>query len=127
MKKLITTLLLTLTVTLTALSQSMYYRAQLFSLGERLDNGKVNWNTNVETNILLEFSDNDVKVYSETFQHYHSIGLLTEEESTNVWLCKDTNGINCRLYLTVKPEQPDYIAVTIEYNDYVWMYMCVKE
>lgn len=128
MKKLITTLLLTLTVTLTALSQSMYYRAQLFTLGERLDNGKINWNTNLETDILLEFNDNNVKIYSETLQHYHIVGLLVEDEdeNTNVWSCKDSNGINCRLYLTVRPES-DAIALTIEYSDYAWMYLCTKE
>jgi hypothetical protein len=125
MNKLFTTLLLTLVVTLTTYAQSLYYRAHLFTLGERI-NDKVEFNTTMETNVLLEFNSSDIKIYSESPQHYHTIGLLLEEEDTNVWMCKDDNGINCRIYLNTRPES-SAIALTVEYNDYVWIYICDKE
>ena len=125
MKKLFATLLFVSVTALTSLAQNAYLRAHLFSLGEMKD-GKAYWNTTTETNVLLELKSNSVEIYSENIQHYHIVGLLIEEETTSVWLCKDDNGINCRLYMSVKPESSS-VAITIEYNDYVWMYVCEKE
>ena len=125
MKHLLLTLSL-LWVSLIGISQTPnFFRANQFAVGEMV-NEKAVWDKPMAVNILIKVENNNLIVYSQELQEYHIVSLLTETETVSVWTCMDKNGTTCRVYLGYNPEA-DQIAVTVEYNDYIWMYICTKE
>ena len=124
MKKLLLTLLITLS-SLVSFTQSLYGRAYEFHLGEII-NDEIQWlYTPSPTNILVQFNDHEVIIYSEEHQVYQIEREMGRENGTTMWQAIDKKGNYCWLFLTIIDQTE--LALTVRYDDYAWMYICKEQ
>ena len=123
MKKLILTLLITLTSLVSFSQESLIGRAYQFYLGEITYEDEIKWvRTPTSVDIIVQFNDHEIIVYREEHQVYQIIKEMGRKEDTVMWKAMDKKGSYCWVFSTTLTETD--IALTIRYSDYAWMYIC---
>jgi len=123
MKKLILTLLITLSSLVSFAQEPLFGRAYQFYLGEITYNDEIEWVKGPDDiDILVQFNDHEIIVYSEGHQVYQITKEMGRKDDTVMWKATDKKGKNCWLFLTELDEEN--AALTIRYSDYAWMYIC---
>lgn len=128
MKKILITFLLILITSLTFSQSAPYYvRGETFEMGVKDSKNNVTWDTRTyrDCNVLIKLNESDITIYSQTRQEYHVIsfdGKLSNGSSR--WYCSDSLGRYCNIYLSELKSSPGYISLTVEFSDYVWLYVC---
>jgi hypothetical protein len=127
MKKLLLTLLITLT-SLVSFSQSLYGRAYKFQLGAIDMNDEIQWiGEPSPVDILVQVNKGEMIIYSEEHQVYQILGTMGSEDGTTMYKALDKKGNYCYLFTTIIEDYyQDQIAVTVRYSDYAWMYICIE-
>jgi hypothetical protein len=126
MKKLILTLLITLSSLVSFSQESLFGRAYEFHLGEITYDDEIRWiQKPTFVDILIQFNDREVIVFSEEHQVYQIIKEMGRKDDTVMWKALDKRGSTCWLFLTTLDEAD--AALTIRYSDYAWMYICREQ
>lgn len=126
MKKLILTLLITLSSLVSFAQESAMGRAYQFYLGEITYEDEIEWIKGpTAVDILVQFNNGEVIIYSEDHQVYQIVTEMGRKDDTVMWKATDKKGKNCWLFLTELDEEN--AALTIRYGDYAWMYICTAE
>jgi hypothetical protein len=126
MKKIIATLLLTLSLMVGYAQSAVYARATTLNVGV-----KNNWTEEfewmgpqvTEGEVTVKIEPTVISINSQTPQHYtiYSNSENVEIEGSAVyWYAYDSTGQRCRLYLIENEVGDDFLA--IEYNDFAWIY-----
>jgi hypothetical protein len=131
MKKLILTLLITLSSLVSFTQSSLYGRAYQFQLGMIDINDDIQWIAEpTPVDILIQVNKGEMIIYSEEHQVYQIVGTMGSKDGTTMYKAMDKRGIYCYLFLTTMEDyyqnQADAIAVTVRYSDYTWMYVCME-
>jgi hypothetical protein len=122
MKKLLLTLLIILSSLVSFSQEYVIGRAYQFHFG-RIINDHIQWvKEYTPVDILIQFNEYEVIIYSENHQVYQIEGKMGEKDDTEMWSAIDKKGDNCWLFITLLDDSN--IAVTIRYRDYAWMYIC---
>ena len=122
MKKLLLTLLITLSSLVSFSQEYVMGRAYQFHFG-RIINDHIQWvKEYTPVDILIQFNEYEVIIYSENHQVYQIEGKMGEKDGTEMWSAIDKKGDNCWLFITILDDSN--VAVTIRYRDYAWMYIC---
>lgn len=125
MKKIITTLLLSLLLLVGYTQDAAYARATTLNVGVKNTlTGDFDWaGPKVIESILVMIEPTVITINSTQRQHYtiYSDSEDVEVEGSAVyWYAYDTAGQRCRLYLIENESGEDFLA--IEYNDFAWIY-----
>ena len=125
MKKIITTLLLSLLLLVGYTQDAAYARATTLNVGVKNTlTGDFDWAApKVIESILVMIEPTVITINSPERQHYtiYSDSEDVEVEGSAVyWYAYDTAGQRCRLYLIENESGEDFLA--IEYNDFAWIY-----
>lgn len=131
MKKLILTLLITLTSLVSFAQEPLFGRAYQFQLGMIDINDDIQWIANpTPVDILIQVNKGEMIIYSEEHQVYQIVSTMGSQNGTTMYKAMDKRGIYCYLFLTTMEDyyqnQADAIAVTVRYSDYAWMYVCME-
>lgn len=128
MKKLLLTLLITLTSLVSFTQSSLYGRAYKFQLGVIDMNDEIQWiGEPSPVDILVQVNKGEMIIYSEEHQVYQILGTMGSEDGTTMYKAMDKKGNYCYLFLTtIEDYYQDQIAVTVRYSDYAWMYICIE-
>jgi len=122
MKKLLLTLLIILSSLVSFSQEYVIGRAYQFHFG-RIINDHIQWvKEYTPVDILIQFNEYEVIIYSENHQVYQIEGKMGEKDDTEMWSAIDKKGDNCWLFITILDDSN--VAVTIRYRDYAWMYIC---
>ena len=126
MKKLLLTLLITLTSLVSFSQSSLYGRAYKFQLGVINMNDEIQWiGEPSPVDIIVQVNKGEMIIYSEGHQVYQILGTMGSDDGTTMYKAMDKKGNYCYLFLTlIEDYYQDQIAVTIRYSDYAWMYIC---
>jgi len=120
MKKLLTTLLLTVW-SLIALSQTDAYAFSL-TIGVR-DNSyqSFTWGETklLEKNIPIEFENKDITIYTEDIQYYQTLMPEYKIDGGSYWFAYDVNMKKCKFYMV---ESNGTNFVMVEYDDVCVIY-----
>jgi hypothetical protein len=130
MKKVLLTLLLTLTLLVGYAQNEVYARATTLNIGVKNNwTGEFEWAgpqvTENGVNIMIEKTA--ITINSQSPQHYtiYSDSENVEVEGSAVyWYAYDLTGQRCRLYLIENEVGDDFLA--IEYNDFAWIYSLIN-
>jgi hypothetical protein len=130
MKKVLLTLLLTLTLLVGYAQNAVYARATTLNIGVKNNwTGEFEWAgpqvTENGVNIMIEKTA--ITINSQSPQHYtiYSDSENVEVEGSAVyWYAYDLTGQRCRLYLIENEVGDDFLA--IEYNDFAWIYSLIN-
>ena len=126
MKKLILTLLITLSSLVSFTQESLMGRAYQFYLGEINYEDEIEWVKGPSAvDILVQFNDHEIIIYSEEHQVYQIVTEMGRKGDTVMWKAIDKRGNYCWVFLTVLDDIS--AALTIRYNDYAWMYICREQ
>ena len=125
MKKIISTILLALLVTIGYTQDVAYARATTLNVGVKNNwTGDFEWaGPKVIEGVTIKIEPTQISVNSQTPQHYtiYSDSENVEVEGSAVyWYAYDLTGQRCRLYLIENEVGDDFLA--IEYNDFAWIY-----
>jgi hypothetical protein len=121
MKKIITTLVLLLTV-LTSYSQN-FLRSENILIGTRIaESYPIKWGELIPTEVLIKITDTKVTIYSKKTQVYRKIKQTTTTNTSGTWMCNDSEGKICDLSLAISSEDPDLYILLVQYSDIVWAY-----
>ena len=124
--KTILTLLLLL-ITSTGFTQPTYARSYSFAYGIKDETtGKVDWEKSIETNVLIKYHGNTITIYSKEEQVYRTIGGGDKLTESTKFLCVDSNGKRCIIYIGHNLET-NTLYLLIEYDDISWIYLNVPE
>jgi len=128
MKKLLLTLLITLSSLVSFSQSSLYGRAYKFQLGVIDMNDEIQWRGEpAPVDILVQVNRGEMIIYSEEHQVYQILGTMGSEDGTTMYKAMDKKGNYCYLFLTtIEDYYQDQIAVTVRYSDYAWMYICIE-
>jgi len=108
-------------------SQS-FARAYKFTVGHRdFSTNEIVWSGQpIDCNILIKIDGNQVTIHSRVLQKYHVISKLKETEDGVMYRMSDSNGTLCNFYMGPITDGTS-MYISIEYNDYAWLYNCVDE
>jgi hypothetical protein len=126
MKKIIATLLLTLSLMVGYAQSAVYARATTLNVGVKNNwTGEFEWMGPqvTEGEVTVKIEPTVISINSQTPQHYtiYSNSENVEIEGSAVyWYAYDSTGQRCRLYLIENEVGDDFLA--IEYNDFAWIY-----
>jgi len=126
MKKIITTLLLALSLMVGYAQDVVYARATTLNVGVKNNwTGEFEWAGPQVTEgvVTVKIEPTVIYINSQTPQHYtiYSDSEDVETEGSAVyWYAYDLTGQRCRLYLIENEVGDDFLA--IEYNDFAWIY-----
>ena len=129
MKKVLSTLLLTLTLLVGYAQDVVYARATTLNIGVKNNwTGEFEWAGPqvTENGVTIKIESSQVTINSQSPQHYtiYSDSENVEVEGSAVyWYAYDLTGQRCRLYLIENEVGDDFLA--IEYNDFAWIYSLV--
>jgi hypothetical protein len=128
MKKLLLTLLITLT-SLVSFTQSLYGRAYKFQLGAIDMNDEIQWIGEPSyVDIIVQVNHHEMIIYSEEHQVYQILTTMGSDNGTTMYKALDKKGNYCYLFLTlIEDYYQNQVAVTIRYSDYAWMYICKEQ
>ncbi len=122
MKKLILTLLITLSSLVTFAQEPLFGRAYEFHLGEVITD-EIHWIQKPKpVDIVVQLNDHEIIIYSEEHQVYQIVTEMGRKGDTVMWKAIDKRGNYCWVFLTVLDDIS--AALTIRYDDYAWMYIC---
>jgi len=129
MKKLLTTLLLSLSLLLTLAQDIAYARATTLNVGVKNNwTGEFEWaGPQVIDGVTIKIEPASISINSQTPQYYtiYSDSEEVEVEGSAVyWYAYDLKGQRCRLYLIENEVGDDFLA--IEYNDFAWIYNLIS-
>jgi hypothetical protein len=129
MKKIISTILLALLVTIGYTQDAAYARATTLNIGVKNNwTGDFDWaGPQVIEGVTIKIESSQISVNSQTPQRYtiYSDSEDVEVEGSAVyWYAYDLNGQRCRLYLIENEVGDDFLA--IEYNDFAWIYNLIS-
>ena len=125
MKKIITTLLLSLLLMVGYCQDAAYARSNTLNVGvKNTTTGDFEWvGPKAIESILVMIEPTEISINSSERQHYtiYSDSEDVEVEGSAVyWYAYDLTGQRCRLYLIENESGEDFLA--IEYNDFAWIY-----
>jgi hypothetical protein len=129
MKKVLSTLLLTLTLLVGYAQDAVYARATTLNIGVKNNwTGEFEWSGPqvTENGVTIKIESSQVTINSQSPQRYT---IYSESENVEVdgsavyWYAYDLKGQRCRLYLIENEVGDDFLA--IEYNDFAWIYSLV--
>jgi hypothetical protein len=129
MKKVLSTLFLTLTLLVGYTQNAVYARATTLNIGVKNNwTGEFEWAGPqvTENGVTIKIESSQVTINSQSPQHYtiYSDSENVEVEGSAVyWYAYDLTGQRCRLYLIENEVGDDFLA--IEYNDFAWIYSLV--
>ena len=122
MKKLILTLLITLSSLVSFAQEPLFGRAYEFHLGEVITD-EIHWIQKPKpVDIVVQLNDHEIIIYSEEHQVYQIVTEMGRKGDTVMWKAIDKRGNYCWIFLTVLDDIS--AALTIRYDDYAWMYIC---
>jgi hypothetical protein len=125
MKKLILTLLITLSSLVTFAQEPLFGRAYEFHLGEVITD-EIHWIQKPKpVDIVVQLNDHEIIIYSEEHQVYQIVTEMGRKGDTVMWKAIDKRGNYCWIFLTVLDDIS--AALTIRYDDYAWMYICREQ
>ena len=130
MKKLLTTLLLSLTLLVAYAQNAVYARATTLNIGVKNNwTGEFEWTGPqvTENGVTIMIEKTAITINSQSPQHYtiYSDSENVEVEGSAVyWYAYDLTGQRCRLYLIENEVGDDFLA--IEYNDFAWIYSLIN-
>jgi len=125
MKKLILTLLITLTSLVSFAQEPLFGRAYEFHLGEVITD-EIHWIQKPKpVDIVVQLNDHEIIIYSEEHQVYQIVTEMGRKGDTVMWKAIDKRGNYCWVFLTVLDDIS--AALTIRYDDYAWMYICREQ
>jgi hypothetical protein len=125
MKKLILTLLITLTSLVSFAQEPLFGRAYEFHLGEVITD-EIHWiQKPTPVDIVVQLNDGEIIIYSEEHQVYQIVTEMGRKGDTVMWKAIDKRGNYCWIFLTILDDIS--AALTIRYNDYAWMYICREQ
>jgi hypothetical protein len=130
MKKLLTTLLLSLTLLVGYAQNAVYARATTLNIGVKNNwTGEFEWAGPqvTENGVTIMIEKTAITINSQSPQHYtiYSDSENVEVEGSAVyWYAYDLTGQRCRLYLIENEVGDDFLA--IEYNDFAWIYSLIN-
>jgi len=129
MKKVLSTLLLTLTLLVGYAQDVVYARATTLNIGVKNNwTGEFEWAGPqvTENGVTIKIESSQVTINSQSPQRYT---IYSDSENVEVdgsavyWYAYDLKGQRCRLYLIENEVGDDFLA--IEYNDFAWIYSLV--
>lgn len=129
MKKVLSTLFLTLTLLVGYSQNAVYARATTLNIGVKNNwTGEFEWAGPqvTENGVTIMIEPSQVTINSQSPQRYtiYSDSENVEVEGSAVyWYAYDLTGQRCRLYLIENEVGDDFLA--IEYNDFAWIYSLV--
>jgi len=129
MKKVLSTLFLTLTLLVGYAQNAVYARATTLNIGVKNNwTGEFEWAGPqvTENGVTIMIEKTAITINSQSPQHYtiYSDSENVEVEGSAVyWYAYDLTGQRCRLYLIENEVGDDFLA--IEYNDFAWIYSLV--
>ena len=125
MKKLILTLLITLSSLVSFAQEPLFGRAYEFHLGEVITD-EIHWIQKPKpVDIVVQLNDHEIIIYSEEHQVYQIVTEMGRKGDTVMWKAIDKRGNYCWVFLTVLDDIS--AALTIRYDDYAWMYICREQ
>jgi hypothetical protein len=130
MKKVLLTLLLTLTLLVGYAQNAVYARATTLNIGVKNNwTGEFEWAGPqvTENGVTIMIEKTAITINSQSPQHYtiYSDSENVEVEGSAVyWYAYDLTGQRCRLYLIENEVGDDFLA--IEYNDFAWIYSLIN-
>ena len=130
MKKVLLTLLLTLTLLVGYAQNAVYARATTLNIGVKNNwTGEFEWAGPqvTENGVTIMIEKTAITINSQSPQHYtiYSDSEHVEVEGSAVyWYAYDLTGQRCRLYLIENEVGDDFLA--IEYNDFAWIYSLIN-
>jgi len=125
MKKLILTLLITLSSLVSFAQEPLFGRAYEFHLGEVITD-EIHWIQKPKpVDIVVQLNDGEIIIYSEEHQVYQIVTEMGRKGDTVMWKAIDKRGNYCWVFLTVLDDIS--AALTIRYDDYAWMYICREQ
>lgn len=125
MKKLLLTLLITLTSLVSFAQEPLFGRAYEFHLGEVITD-EIYWIQKPKSiDILIQLNDHEIIIYSEEHQVYQIVKEMGHKDDTTMWKAIDKRGNYCWVFLTTLDDIS--AALTIRYSDYAWMYICREQ
>ena len=128
MKKLILTLLITLSSLVSFAQEPLFGRAYEFHLGEVITD-EIHWIQKPKpVDIVVQLNDHEIIIYSEEHQVYQITKEMGRRDETIMWEATDKRGIVCWIFVTMAEDYyQGQLAVTIRYSDYAWMYICKEQ
>jgi len=130
MKKVLLTLLLTLTLLVGYAQNAVYARATTLNIGVKNNwTGEFEWAGPqvTENGVTIMIEKTAITINSQSPQHYtiYSDSENVEVEGSAVyWYAYDLTGQRCRLYLIENEVGDDFLA--IEYDDFAWIYSLIN-
>ena len=126
MKKLLLTLLITLTSLVSFAQEPLFGRAYEFHFGKVSYNDEIEWvRKPTPVDIMVQFNNSEIIIFSEEHQVYQITKEMGKKDETIVWEATDKKGNICWIFVTtVEDYYQNQIALTIRYSDYAWMYIC---
>jgi len=130
MKKVLLTLLLTLTLLVGYAQNAVYARATTLNIGVKNNwTGEFEWAGPqvTENGVTIMIEKTAITINSQSPQHYtiYSDSENVEVEGSAVyWYAYDLTGQRCRLYLIENEVGNDFLA--IEYDDFAWIYSLIN-
>jgi hypothetical protein len=130
MKKVLSTLFLTLTLLVGYAQNAVYARATTLNIGVKNNwTGEFEWvgPQVTENGVTIMIEKTAITINSQSPQHYtiYSDSENVEVEGSAVyWYAYDLTGQRCRLYLIENEVGDDFLA--IEYNDFAWIYSLIN-
>ena len=70
----------------------------------------------------IKVDQNKAEIYSKTKQVYRKISQVTQTPTSSKWLCADSDGTHCHLYVFYLKEKPGVVFIGVEYSDLTWYY-----
>jgi len=126
MKKLILTLLITLSSLVTFAQEPLFGRAYEFHFGKISYSDEIEWvRKPTPVDIIVQFNKGEIIIFSEEHQVYQITKEMGRRDETIMWEATDKRGIVCWIFVTIAEDYyQGQLAVTIRYSDYAWMYIC---
>jgi len=129
MKKLILTLLITLSSLVSFAQEPLIGRAYEFHFGRISYSDEIEWvRTPTSVDIIVQFNKGELIIYSEEHQVYQITKEMGRKDETIMWEATDKRGNTCWIFVTIAEDYyRGQIAITIRYSDYAWMYICREQ
>ncbi|WP_264536896.1 hypothetical protein [Flavobacterium sp. N1736] len=110
-------------------SQSYQFKTSGFSVLEKNERGKWGEWSNldlVNLSVVLDTNKHRIVVYSQEIQLFRIMDYIEREENdtdiTYSFLCKDNNGIDCKLSIITRKKQDYRKQLYINYEDRIIVY-----
>ena len=110
-------------------SQSYRFKTSGFSVLEKNDKGKWGEWSNldlVNLSVVLDTEKHRIVVYSQEIQLFNIIEYIEREENdTDIvysFLCKDNNGIDCKISIITRKKQDYRKQLYINYDEHIILY-----